>query len=55
MLFSLSLGMGIMITYGSYIPKDENLGPTALKVSIADTLIALLAGIAIFPAVFAFV
>ncbi|MCF6466564.1 sodium-dependent transporter [Clostridium sp. Cult2] len=52
--FSLSLGMGIMITYGSYIPKQEKLGPTSLKISIADTLIALLAGIAIFPAVFAF-
>lgn len=52
--FSLSLGMGIMITYGAYIPKDENLGKTALNVSIADTLIAVLAGIAIFPVVFAF-
>lgn len=52
--FSLSLGMGIMVTYGSYIPKEEKLGPTSLKISIADTLIALLAGIAIFPAVFAF-
>jgi NSS family neurotransmitter:Na+ symporter len=52
--FSLSLGMGTMVTYGSYIRKKENLGKTALQVSIADTLIALLAGIAIFPAVFAF-
>ncbi len=52
--FSLSLGMGIMITYGSYIDKNENLGKMALNVSIADTLIALLAGLAIFPAVFAF-
>lgn len=52
--FSLSLGMGIMITYGSYIPKKENLGRTALNVSIADTIIALLSGIAIFPVVFAF-
>ncbi len=52
--FSLSLGMGIMITYGAYIQKEEKLGKTALKVSIADTLIALLAGIAIFPVVFAF-
>ena len=52
--FSLSLGMGTMITYGSYISKKENLGETALQVTIADTLIALLAGIAIFPAVFAF-
>jgi NSS family neurotransmitter:Na+ symporter len=52
--FSLSLGMGTMITYGSYIGKKENLGETAVQVTIADTLIALLAGVAIFPAVFAF-
>lgn len=52
--FSLSLGMGTMITYGSYIQKKENLAETAVQVTIADTLIALLAGIAIFPAVFAF-
>ncbi|EOD01558.1 sodium-dependent transporter [Caldisalinibacter kiritimatiensis] len=52
--FSLSLGMGTMITYGSYIKKDENLGTTALQVTIADTAIALMAGIVIFPAVFAY-
>lgn len=52
--FSLSLGMGIMITYGSYIDKKENLGRMAINISIADTIIALLGGIAIFPAVFAF-
>jgi neurotransmitter:Na+ symporter, NSS family len=52
--FSLSLGMGIMMTYGSYISKKENLGTTVVQVTIADTLIAILAGIAIFPAVFAF-
>lgn len=52
--FSLSLGMGTMVTYGSYIGKKQNLGEAALHVSIADTLIALLAGVAIFPAVFAF-
>lgn len=52
--FSLSLGMGTMITYGSYIGKKENLGKMALQVTIADTLIALFAGLAIFPAVFAF-
>lgn len=52
--FSLSLGMGIMITYGSYIGKDQKLGKTAFNVAIADTIIALLVGIAIFPAVFAF-
>nr|WP_245683802.1 sodium-dependent transporter [Vulcanibacillus modesticaldus] len=52
--FSLSLGMGTMITYGSYVPKDQNLPKAALWISGADTLIALLAGLAIFPAVFAF-
>lgn len=52
--FSLSLGMGIMITYGSYIPDEENLGKMAVNISIADTIIALLSGIAIFPAVFAY-
>lgn len=52
--FSLSLGMGTMLTYGSYISKKENLGVTAVQVTFADTLIALLAGVAIFPAVFAF-
>lgn len=52
--FSLSLGMGTMITYGSYIPKKEDLSSTAFKVTLADTIIALLAGFAIFPAVFAF-
>ena len=52
--FSLSIGMGTLITYGSYINKKEHLGNAALNVTIADTLIAVLAGIAIFPAVFAF-
>ncbi len=52
--FSLSIGMGTLITYGSYIQKKENLPTTALQVSAADTLIAVLAGVMIFPAVFAF-
>jgi len=52
--FSLSIGMGTLITYGSYIQKKNKLGNIALEVSVADTLIALLAGVAIFPAVFAF-
>lgn len=52
--FSLSLGMGTIITYGSYIQKSDNLATTAVEVSVADTLIAILAGVAIFPAVFAF-
>lgn len=52
--FSLSIGMGTIITYGSYISKRDNLTNTALAVSGADTLIAVLAGVAIFPAAFAF-
>ena len=52
--FSLSLGMGVMATYGSYIKKSASLGQTAISVSLADTFIAILAGVAIFPAVFAF-
>jgi NSS family neurotransmitter:Na+ symporter len=52
--FSLSLGMGTLITYGSYINKNNSLGNTAMQVTIADTVIALLAGLAIIPAVFAF-
>lgn len=52
--FSLSLGMGCMITYGSYLSKKENLPSNALIVVSMDTAVALLAGIAIFPALFAF-
>ena len=52
--FSLSIGMGTLITYGSYIQKDNNLASTSIQVSLIDTLVAVLAGIAIFPAVFAF-
>ncbi|MFO7655689.1 MAG: sodium-dependent transporter [Bacteroidales bacterium] len=52
--FSLSIGMGALITYGSYIKKSDNMGSTALIVSLSDTFAAILAGVAIFPAVFAF-
>ncbi len=52
--FTLSLGVGTMITYGSYISPRENLAAAAVQICIADTVIALLAGLAIFPAVFAF-
>ncbi len=52
--FSLSIGMGTLITYGSYIHKRENLANTAVSVVAADTFIAVVAGLAIFPAVFAF-
>ena len=52
--FSLSLGMGCMITYGSYLSKNENLVGNAAIVTAMDTAVALLAGIAMFPAMFAF-
>lgn len=52
--FSLSMGMGVLITYGSYIKKDDNLTSTALSVTLSDTMVALLAGLVIFPAAFSF-
>ena len=52
--FKLSLGMGTMITYGSYFTDDNNLIHTAGKVAASDTLVSMLAGLAIFPAVFSF-
>lgn len=52
--FSLSLGMGIVLTYGSYIDKRENVMLLALQVTAADTIIALMAGMVIFPAVFVY-
>ncbi len=51
--FSLSLGMGIMVTYGSYLKKDEDLKVNSIVIPVADTIIAVLAGVAIMPAVFA--
>ncbi len=51
--FSLSLGMGAMITYGSYLPKSANLRTSGLYVAGFDTGIAILAGFMIFPALFA--
>jgi NSS family neurotransmitter:Na+ symporter len=51
--FSLSLGMGAMMMYGSYLPKDFSIARLTVAVALADTLVALLAGIAIFSIVFA--
>jgi len=51
-LFSMSLGMGAMITYGSYFPKEESLPFAGTAVALADMGIALLAGLVIFPALF---
>ena len=50
--FSLSLGMGCLATYASYFSSETNLGKTALSVGVIDTLIAILAGLIIFPAAF---
>lgn len=52
--FKLSVGMGAMITYGGYFKEDQNIPATATKVMLADVAISILAGMAIFPAVFAF-
>ncbi|MCM3710137.1 sodium-dependent transporter [Sporosarcina luteola] len=51
--FSLSVGVTAMMTYASYLPKEERLGQSAFNVSILNIFISLLAGIVIFPAVFA--
>lgn len=51
--FSLSLGMGLMITYGSYVTKSDDLFSSAGYIVLFDTLIALMAGLIIFPALFA--
>ncbi len=50
--FSIGVAMGGMMIYGSYLPKSISIGQSALMVVIADTLVALLAGLVIFPAVF---
>lgn len=52
--FSLSLGMGILITYSSYFPRDTKLTRTAVTVSLLDLLVAFLMGLVIFPAVTTF-
>lgn len=54
MFFSLSLGMGAMITYGSYLSKESNLQRNAFIIPIADSIMALLAGCAVMPACAAF-
>ncbi|NOZ52753.1 MAG: sodium-dependent transporter [Gammaproteobacteria bacterium] len=52
--FTLSLGMGAIMIYGSYMPHDASIAKTSILVAVADTLVALLAGLAIFPIVFAY-
>lgn len=51
--FTLSLGMGAIMMYGAYMPKDASIGKTVVTVAALDTLVALVAGLAIFPIVFA--
>ncbi|MCH8336029.1 MAG: sodium-dependent transporter, partial [Proteobacteria bacterium] len=51
--FSVNVGIGAVLTYSSYLPQDVNLFRSAIIVSLGDTLVALLAGLAIFPIVFA--
>ncbi len=50
--FSLSVGMGIMLTYGSYLSGSENLGREAVIVSLADFCVAFIAGLVVFPVIF---
>lgn len=52
--FSLSIGMGAMVTYGSYIRKEDRLFKTSIWIALCDLIVAVLAGVVIFPAVFAF-
>ena len=51
--FSMSLGMGTIMVYGSYLPKDISITGTSVAVALSDTMVALIAGMAIFPIVFA--
>jgi NSS family neurotransmitter:Na+ symporter len=52
--FALSVGVSVMVTYSSYLSKNENLPQSAISIVFLNLLVALLAGLAIFPAVFAF-
>ncbi len=54
LFFSLSVSMGIMITYGSYVKKDVNLNKSVAQIEVFDTLVAFLAGVMIIPAIFVF-
>lgn len=52
--FSIGVGMGGMMTYGSYLPRDFSISQSVFIVAVADTLVAFLAGLVVFPAVFRF-
>ena len=51
--FTLSIGMGAIMVYGAYLPKDISIAKASFSIAIADTAVAVLAGVAIFPIVFA--
>ena len=51
--FTLSLGMGAMMAYGSYVPDSANIGSTVIIIALLDSFVAVAAGLAIFPIVFA--
>jgi NSS family neurotransmitter:Na+ symporter len=51
--FTLSLGMGAIMVYGSYLPHDASIAKTSITIAVMDTVVALVAGMAIFPVVFA--
>ncbi|HFE37709.1 MAG TPA: sodium-dependent transporter [Gammaproteobacteria bacterium] len=50
--FTLSLGMGAIMIYGAYLPRNASIAKTSIIIALADTLVALMAGLAIFPIVF---
>lgn len=54
LFFSLSVSMGIMITYGSYVKKETNLSKSISQIELCDTFVAILAGMMIIPAVYVF-
>lgn len=54
LFFSMSLAMGIMITYGSYLRKQDQIEQSVRQIEVFDTLVAFLAGLMIVPAVFVY-
>lgn len=54
LFYSLSIAMGIMITYGSYMKKEDKITSSAMQICVFDTLFAIIAGLIIIPAVFSF-
>jgi NSS family neurotransmitter:Na+ symporter len=51
--FTLSVGMGAVMAYGAYLPDEHSIGKTSIAIVVADTVVAILAGLVIFPIVFA--